>query len=305
MWVLLCLLQDSSIAARINDEIITKDDLEAEVRKSGVENPDAVIRKAVLRRLAERILTRQEAKRLGVRVETKEVDEAVEHDVKNFKTRDDFDAWLKKRGITHDQFALEKREEILKQKLMYVKHLWFRKRDADGPAVHEFVTPAEMRAYYSDHPREFEIPETRKIARITLQFQTAEEREEKRKLLQSILRRLEVGADFVAVARAESDLKDSVILDKYDGRAGPFGSAAAERVMKLGKGRTSEILEDTGALHLVRVLAISPAGKESFEDAQPRIQQALLHEKFTANVELLMKDLVKNAEIVPADLFDP
>lgn len=306
--LILMLQQDkvSSIEARINSEIITKDDLAAEIRKAGVPLPPPDdLRKAILRQMATRRLMLQEAKRLGVRVEEKDVDAAIERDIQNFKTEENFQAWLARRGMTRQQHREERRQILLQQRLISMKYyLWIQDPTSDSPPIHEFVTPAELRNYYHANRREFDATEYIKLGRITFQFSTPEERKEKLRLARSILRRIEVGTDFLILAQVNSEVKGAPFIENFGRSNTPFSEGITEQVMKMEKGQTSDVLEDQASLHIVRVLDKIVRSAETFEEAQPRIRTIIEYEKRKANETTLMRELIKNAFYAPKDLFE-
>jgi hypothetical protein len=303
---LLLLSQDpSSIAARVNNEAITHDELEAEVRREGGPAANPVLRRAILQRMATRRLFQQEAKRLGVRVETNEVNNAVQKDIQNFKTEENFQEWLARRQMTRQQYWEEKKQTLVQMRLFSMKYyLWIQDPTADSPPIHEFVTPAELRRYYLENRREFQAQEYARIARLTLQFQSEEEKAEKLRFARSILRRVEVGTDFVLLAQVDSDVKSPIVIDHFDRSSKLFSESITARIMDtLDKGQMSGILEDKGALHIVKVLDKISRHEETFEEAQPKIRTILEYEKRKTNEGVLVDDLIRNALYHPPDLF--
>jgi hypothetical protein len=308
LFVILMLLQDkpSSIEARINGEIITKDDLAGEVRKAGAPRPvPEDLRKAILRQMATRKLMLQEAKRLGVKVDDKDVEAAIERDIQNFKGEENFQSWLARRGMTRQQHREERRQILLQQRLISMKYyLWIQDPTSDSPPIHEFVTPTELRNYYQSNRREFDATEYIKLGRITFQFSTPDEKKEKMRLARSILRRIEVGTDFLIMAQINSEVKGAPFIENFGRSNTPFSEGITDQVMKMEKGQTSDVLEDKASLHIVKVLDKIVRNAETFEEAQPRIRTILEYEKRKANETTLMKELIRNAYFAPKDLFE-
>jgi hypothetical protein len=302
--------KNSSLAARINNEVIAWDDLAVEMKRGGAPNDDPTLRKAFLQRMAVRILMLQEAKKLGIKVEAKDVDAAIARDIQNFKSEENFAAWLSRRGMTRQQHRIEREQMLLQQRLISTKYyMWIQDPTSDSPAIHEFVTPTEMRNYYNSSHREFEAHEYVKLARITLQFQTEEERKERMKLAQSILRHIDVGTDFALLAqtlpRMYPDNVQMQLMDNFDRNNKFFPEWITTLVMdKMEKGQLSGILEDKGALHIIKVLEKVVQKEESFEEAQPKIRTILEYEKRNNNTNVLTRELIKNAYYSPPDLFD-
>lgn len=137
---------------------------------------------------------------------------------------------------------------------------------------------ALAREHYAVRRDEFQLPERFKVAHILKKVQCACERDAQRQQLEQLLARLQTGEDFAALAKAESqdtgsaakggDLGDWL---KADQLVPPF----AEAMSKLNPGQLSGVVETEFGFHIIKLLDRQPARLQSFEEAQPALEQRL------------------------------
>lgn len=299
-------LKESRIVARINDEIITAYEMEEIYKEARLGPEETELRKIELRKKAREILFLQEARRKNISVTKNEVDNAVAEDIRNFKDREAFLRWLERRGTSLARYEKEKRLQLIFQKLFSLKYQeWISEPGSRAPPIHVFVTPAEMEAYYRNHPEEFNVPERVSLLRLTLPCRTPEERREALRRLRSVLRRVREGTPFEYLARMYSPKHMKVAIPRLVRENTLFSREITNQIFDTLKvGELSGILEEPGALHLVQVVDKTEARKDDFEDAQPRIRTILEYQKRKRNEELLLKELLRDAYYWPPDLFE-
>ena len=137
---------------------------------------------------------------------------------------------------------------------------------------------ALAREHYAVRRDEFQLPERFKVAHILKKVQCACERDAQRQQIDQLLVRLRAGEDFATLAKAESqdtgsatkggDLGDWL---KADQLVAPF----AEAMSKLNPGQLSDVVETEFGFHIIKLLDRQPARLQSFEEAQPGIEQRL------------------------------
>ncbi len=137
---------------------------------------------------------------------------------------------------------------------------------------------ALAREHYAVRRDEFQLPERFKVAHILKKVQCACERDAQRQQIDQLLVRLRAGEDFATLAKAESqdtgsaakggDLGDWV---KADELVAPF----AEAMSKLTPGQLSDAVETEFGFHIIKLLDRQTARLQSFEEAQPGIEQRL------------------------------
>jgi len=144
------------VVAVVNDDIITLSDLqrEAVLKKSDVKLDE----KKVLEDMIDRKIQMTAAKRTGMDVSDKELDEAVV-DIKKRNNLDakQFDAALAKEGLTLEQYKSELREQMTLSRMV-------NKFVRAGIAIDE----AEARAYYDRNNKAYSLPEEIRVRQIFL-----------------------------------------------------------------------------------------------------------------------------------------
>jgi peptidyl-prolyl cis-trans isomerase C len=299
-------LKESRIAARINNEIVTSEEMEALYREAGARPEDTDLRKALLKKEAERRLFMQEAAKLGIEITKEQVDKAIEGMIRSLGGRDAFDRWLVRRQRTHAQHREDQKIQLLAYAVFERKYRqWLYEPGSETPPLHDFVTPQEMEGYWRANPKEFHAPESVSLYRLTIRYRTEAERLEAVRRAESIRRKvLEGFTAFDIIAQVESGKGLQARLDGLERTTTLFAKATVDLIFSLPEGKLSDIVTESGAIHLFKVFEKRPAREESFDEAQPRIRTSLQVEKQRANRELLLREMLKSAYYWPRDLFE-
>ncbi len=179
------------VVAVVNGEIITLSDLQREEMTRKEPKQDE---RLLLEDMIDRKLQMAMAKRAGMDVTEKEVDEAIADIMKrnNFDVKQ-FEAAIAKEGLTMDQY----RKELLEQMTL---SRTFNKFVRSGVAVDE----AEVKAYYDRNIRLYTEPEEIRVRQIFFRLPenaTAEQRSEVRAQAAAALERAKKGEDFVQLVK--------------------------------------------------------------------------------------------------------
>ena len=299
------------IAARINNEIITWKDVDDSLRNvKGEITPE--LRLSKRRELAEEKLFLQAARQHGVQVSEQELEDYLRRERKNFRDEDDFERWLRLQGITRTEYRELRRRTYLVFKLY--RHLLqksFTNPDEKTPGLMiDSVPPEEIRRYYDDHREQFKAIENVSAVRVAFQFSTEREKEYKRALAESVLRKLREGADPYLVAHFYSDVRrgaggEVVLRGVSREDASKFFSPATVRLLfdTMKVGETSDIVEDGSTLNIFRLEQRINQREETFAEAQGRIRSFLENQKREENRRKLRDHLVRQAYVWPPDLF--
>lgn len=298
------------IAARVNNEIVTwKDVGDTLARVKGAVSPE--LRKSALRQLAEERLFLQAAKQNGVTIGAQELDDAIRRDIKNYGGEEEYERWIRLRGVTKTEAREEKRKTLLIYKLYrHIIQKAFSQPDASTPGLlMDSVAPVEIHAYYEANQAKFAQIENATFSRIALQFSTPKEREAKRAMAESIVRRLGEGADFAMLSVHHSDVRRAAQYDDRHKTREQLKEFYTEATIKLifddmKVGETSGIVEDRNTWNLFRLEQRIQQRKESIEEAEPKIRSTLESQKREENRRKLRDHLVKDAYLWPGDLFE-
>jgi peptidyl-prolyl cis-trans isomerase SurA len=183
------------VVAVVNDEIITLSDLQREeaLKKGEAARDDRL----VLEDMIDRKLQMAAAKRAGVDVTDKELDEAVADIIKrNNMDMLQFGMALEKEGLTLEQYRAELREQITLSRL-------FNKYVRSNVNVDE----AEARAFYQNNPKTYSLPEEIRVRQIFLALSdkaTPEQAAAVREKAQAVYARAQKGEDFIHLVREVS-----------------------------------------------------------------------------------------------------
>jgi peptidyl-prolyl cis-trans isomerase C len=174
------------------------------------------------------------------------------------------------------------------------------------------VTDAEAQQYYTDHPADFEQPETvhvRHILLLTMDPVTrsplpADQMQAKRKQIDSILKRVNAGEDFAALATQYSE--DPGSKDK-GGELPPFSHGemvpqfeAAAFSMKTNT--VSDVVTTDYGYHIIKLLDKTPAQKVDYAKVTGKIKDYLLQQKTQKLAPAYLDNLKKTAG---AEILDP
>lgn len=308
----------NGIAARINDEIITWKDVDDRL-KLPPKDITAEMRGSKRVELAEEVLFLQWARKNNIAVTEQEIDEQIRREIKSTAGEEQFESWLRSTGQTRTEYRERWRRTLLVQKLYW--HL-MRKAvsnpDADTPGLmQDYVPPEEIREYYEAHRDQYRAIENVSFWRIGLQFSNAREKDYKRALAESILRKVEEGSDFYMMAALYSDVWRTVEVEGrpmrefgYRGlkreEAQSFFSPETVKLLfeTLKPGEQSGIVEDGQTINLFRLEQRVAQREETFEEAQGKIRSYLEHRRREESRKRLRNELVKRSFVDPPGLFE-
>jgi peptidyl-prolyl cis-trans isomerase SurA len=238
------------VVAVVNDEIITMSDLQREeaLRKHEAGRNDQL----VLEDMIDRKLQMAAAKRTGLDVTDKELDDAVADIIKRNKMDMlQFTMALSKEGLTLEQYRAELREQITLSRL-------FNKYVRSGVNVDE----AEARAFYKNNPKNYSLPEEIRVRQIFLSLPdkaTPEQAAAIKEKAQSVYARAQQGEDFIRLVREVSqgatasqdgdlgfmqrgdalpEIEEAARLLKPGDSSSPFLCAGGYNIIKLEEVRT-------------------------------------------------------------------
>ncbi len=321
LWVLLVALQGQSgdvpqpltgIAAKINGEIVTWDEVELKLRDFGPGERPADLRRSLLRQVAEDRLRMQFVEKYKIKVTDKEVDDAIARDKKQLGGEARFQKFLEFRKMTLSQWIAQRRQDLSIQMLYRrlsteaVRQPGFR-----TVLLWDSVTPDELRDYFKKNKEQFNGIEHVTVWRIGLKF-GPDDKEEKRRLAESLLRKLNEGTEFGILAHFYSETattgkngKVPVMREVKREDTKDFWSPEIQKyvfdVMKAGD--TSPILEEPGTFNILFMETRADRKAEDFEEAQLRIRAQLENARREENHKILRDALAAQSFIEPPDLF--
>jgi PPIC-type PPIASE domain len=168
------------------------------------------------------------------------------------------------------------------------------------------VTHEEMLDYYRAHVADYFIPAKARFEILTVKFANFEgDREAAKRAIVEMGNAVYFGAPFGAVARKHSQeprASDGGIYDWVT--PGSLASKPIDRaVFSLEVDRLSQIIEDEQGLHIIRVRERKEEGQVSFQEAQPKIKEAIENQRRDAERQKYLLELRTRTKVWT--IFDP
>lgn len=245
-----------SIAVIINDEVITKKELETRMRsveerlkRQKVEAPPrADLQRQLLERMIVERAQLQLAKEFGIRVDDLMLDRAVARIAEQNKMNlQEFRNQLEKEGVTFAAFREEIRDEIVLQRL--------REREVESKIQ---ITESEVENYLAEQASNAQNQQEYNLAQILVRVPenaSPEQIANRRLRAEDILRQLRSGADFAKTAATYSDSADAL-------KGGDIGWRNLDRlpqlfidaISALKEGQVSAIVKSPNGFHILKVV---------------------------------------------------
>jgi hypothetical protein len=302
------------IAARINNEILTWKDVDDTLKFIKPADLTPELRRRKLVDLAEERLFLQAAKQHSLTVSEQELDDVLRRERKNFKTDEDFERYIRTAWTTMTEYREGKRRAYLQHKLFrFLIQKSFTNPDDKTPGLLvDYVPPEEIRKYYDANRDRFKAIDTVTVTRIGLQYANDREEAAKRAILESVLRKLEEGTDFLYLAFYYSEMnratKDLGHRDLSREEASVYYAPETVKLLfdGLKPGDLSGIVKDRTSINVFRLEQRVQQKEESFEDlvVQGKIRTYLENQQREKNRKRLRAHLVKSAYVWPPDLFE-
>jgi peptidyl-prolyl cis-trans isomerase SurA len=243
------------------------------------------LRLSILSKLIDNEILMRQAEKLGLLATDDEVDRKL-NEIKSPFTKEEFDARLKEKKLTLDDFKHDLRESLTVDKVLN-KEITSKINISDQ----------DITAYYNDHKAEFNLVEPRyHLAQIfvttvpnpqvhNLKNDKAQNETEARKKIQMLMNRLDSGDDFGTLAMNYSEDPET------SGNGGDLGFApesslkntdatTRDLVMKLKPGQYSPVITVVNPMtrqlvgfRIVKLISKEPAGQRELSD--PRVQEAI------------------------------
>jgi peptidyl-prolyl cis-trans isomerase SurA len=285
------------IVARVNNEIITREDLEHARTALESEAHDACTtcsedkiraeiaakEKDLLRDLIDQSLLAQRAKDAGINVDTELVKrlDAIRQQYK-LASMEALEAEVTKSGQDYEDFKAQLRDQLLTQEVI---------RKEVGSKI--IVSHEDVVKYYNDHKSEFVRPETVVLREIFVSTEGKPEADipalkKKAETLRD--RVMNNGDDFGELAKRYSDSSTAQQL----GELGVFQRSQldpkiADRVFALNRNQMTDVMETKTGFEILQVRERFDAGEQPLDKVEPEISNKL----YEANMEPGMRAYLK------------
>lgn len=296
----------NTVAAVVNDEIITLVDVNREARmlireneKKGTLNEEARSRlqRLALDNLIEKKLVEQKIRELNIKITEEEIRQAID-DVKkqNGMTQEALVTALTSQGLSFEQYRSQLQEQLEKLKLVSME---VRSRIQVGER--------EMREYYEANPLKYAEDDTFRARHIF--FKTNEKApadEIKRSMTTAlmVLAEAKSSRDFAELARTYSEdpaaRKDGGDLGRF--KKGDMLPELEQAVMSLKPGEVSELVYTPAGFHIIKLEERISGRMKPFESVKAEIEEAVYRKKSEERFSQWAKELRGKASIEIKDL---
>ena len=271
------------ILAQVNEEQITVDEFNREVKELILEPGQEVkgrnfsdLKEAYLDQVIERRILVQEARRLGIKVSSEELNQAIS-EIKKDYPGEGFGEKLGLKGITLEEWKGRLEEKLLAEKM--IRHALYYRGEIDEK---------EAVQYYENHLSKFQISEKVRARQIVV---TSEE-----EAIQ-LLNQLKKGENFEKLA-----MKKSLGPEKVEGGdLGYFSKGERptefEQVFSLEAGEISGVIRSPYGYHIFKLDEKIAPRQVPFEEARAGILQELRQKKGEEEYQRWLKGLKGKSKV--------
>jgi peptidyl-prolyl cis-trans isomerase SurA len=284
------------IVARVNNQIITRsqyqheaEQLKKECQEQDPSRPEADCQdgdRGVLKGLIDHELLIEKGKELGITADT-EVIKRLDEIRKQMKleTMDDLEKAAESQGISFEDYKQNLRNEIITQQVI---------QKEVGPHIN--VSHEEEQKFYNDHKSELEQPEEVRLSEILISTDDAGDNPQKldaaKAKAEDILKQLRAGASFEDLAKKESQDPSGA----QGGDLGPFTRGKLAKQLEdltfaMKKGDVSDVIRTKQGFVILKVTEHNPGGLPSFNEVEPRMQEAVYMQKLQPGLREYLKKL--------------
>lgn len=282
---------DKNVAARVNGEVITMDQLNEQVDQlkkqypqmfEGADGEGRLIdfKQRILDNLIDQMLIAQDAKDRGVKVTDADVEAQVAQLKAGFDDdQEKFKAALESAGMTEESLKSQVREQMLTQKVI------------ESLAADAAVADTELKAYYEKNKAQFFQKEAKRASHILF-------KPEDKATAEQVLGRLSDGGDFAALAKEYS--VDTATASKGGDLGWPTSAYVTEfeeALAKLDVGETSGLVQSPYGWHIIRVIEEREGSQQDFDDVKDQIASILQQQNRADAYQKYLDELREKAEI--------
>ncbi len=279
------------IVAQVNDEIITLSELEQtskSMQAQSGQNPLGRESKAFQRQMLDSLIDRKlalaEAKKRGISLTDRELDQALEE----FKKRNDLadDAALTKAlsqaGMTLKELKQQMSDQMIQERMVQV-----------AVGAKTMVSDADVRRVYEESTKEGGNQVHLKMIQVLFPPEaTTAQKEELRQKVEAILKEVQEGRSFSEAARKHS-------VSEGDLGFIPLGDMAPQLIEYLKRLRPGEVapVQSPEGFQLIQLVARRSGSPRSFEEVAPEIRRALMRQEVGKRFSEWVKTLKDKAFI--------
>ncbi len=271
------------VIAVVNDDIITQYELDSTVdlvlkryeQNIRAEDRERIVgeaRKALLSRMIDDVILRQEARRLGISIREEELTSTIQ-DALNRRnvSMENLRETLIKEGTNYEKYREATRNDLIKARVM--------QREI-RPRVS--VTGEEIGAFYQEHRNEYEGKLRVRLLMIALPVRDGSDEAAKsaqRAKAESILKRIRGGEPFEALANENALGPERTGGDIGYVEKGSMHPSIEGIAFSLKPGETSDIIESPQGFCIIRIVDKKGGGSLSVKATREDVEEQIFREK--------------------------
>jgi peptidyl-prolyl cis-trans isomerase C len=247
-------------------------------------------RKMILENLINRELLYQQSQKKRIVIDDAQVNEQLDRLKKQYPTEQAF-----KDSLAEDHLSEAALKSHIKMTLAVQQ---FVEKEFAGKVD---VSEGEAKAFYDENPEYFTEPEAIRVSQILIKVDPKSEpakKEEARKKLEDIQKRVKKGEDFAVLAKDFSqDASAAQGGDLGIISRGRMPQALDEAAFSLKPGEVSSVVETNLGFHLIKVHEKIPEKGVPFKEVEEKIRQHLANQKLKQRVDDYLNEVKKTAKI--------
>ena len=287
------------VVARINDQIISRSDveraeqnLEQEAAQQNMPPSELMAKqKDMLRDMIDQQLLLSKAKEMGLNADA-DVIRRLDEIRKQYKmsSMDDLEKAARQQGVSFEDFKAQIRDQTLTQQVV---------RDEVGR--HLQMTQSDEAKFYNEHKKEFEQPEQVQLSEILVPLPenaTPAEIVQAERKANDLKSQLTQGADFASLAKKNSGGPTAA----QGGELGLFKRGALAKVLEdqtfdLKAGETTQPIRTRQGFVILKVTDHIAAGPAPLKQVEPQVQEAMYMQEMQPALRAYLSKLRDQAYI--------
>ena len=274
----------SSIAAVVNDEIITTRQIDKRIQEQPA-GAQHISQAEMLNKMITEILMQQRAAELGISVSKEEVDHAIKDvEQQNNITTEQLEQALAAQGLGMRQYREQLQAQILRFKLTGIEV----KRKAD-------VTTHEMQEYYEQHLDDYLRPARMRLSRISLPLPP--QGKAVYAAAEAMRKEMEQGKKVEDILAAQPQTLGADGGDMGYFKPGELSPVFNSALDGLSAGEVTDIIQNGDVLHILRIEESTPGRTAEFAEVKDEIAKLLRERKIEEKLESWRQQLRGKAYI--------
>jgi parvulin-like peptidyl-prolyl isomerase len=161
------------------------------------------------------------------------------------------------------------------------------------------VSHQEMLDYFQANAADYAVPAKARFEILTVRFANFRTRSEAWNMLAQMGNEVYFGAPFATIARKHSQEPHAEQGGYYDWTSqGSLASKPIDQaIFTIEPNKLSQIIEDERGLHIVQVKERTEAGQVPFQEAQPKIKEAITQQKREADYKKFVESLRTKTQV--------